>query len=380
MSRRLVLCGDIGGTKTLLAVGALDGDRFDVVFERRYADRDFADFADLVRDLPRRGADERRARVPRHRGSDRRAGAWPSRTSPGRSTPTRSRPILGAPVALANDFVAAAHGIDLLRPEDVATLQAGEPEPRAPQLVIGAGTGLGVAYRVWQGDRYAVIGGEGGHAGFAPADERQADLWRALHARLGRVRVEHVVSGPGLVRIYDFLRQGRGEARSPEEIASGADPVARAAARPLPRMLRRGGGRPSARDPRPRRRLPRRRDRAADPAAARERSVPGCLRREGHAREPYGALPGQSRGERAARPARRGEARGRPLTPVKLRQHAARRLAVNNENAQPPKRGLPDEIQRSRPSASRRTAACAAAQTPAAARCSRPSNPKCARS
>ena len=137
--------------------------------------------------------------------------------------------VLGVPVELANDFVAAAHGIELLRPEDVATLQAGEPEARAPQLVIGAGTGLGVAYRVWQGDRYAVIGGEGGHGGFAPADERQADLWRGLHAQLGRVRVEHVVSGPGLGRIYDFLRQGRGEARSPGEIASAADPVAREA-------------------------------------------------------------------------------------------------------------------------------------------------------
>jgi glucokinase len=108
-------------------------------------------------------------------------------------------------------------------------LQAGEPEARAPQVVIGAGTGLGVAYRVWQGDRYTVIGGESGHAGFAPADERQAALWRALHAALGRVRVEHVVSGPGLARIHDFLREGRGEARTPEEVAAAADPVARAA-------------------------------------------------------------------------------------------------------------------------------------------------------
>jgi glucokinase len=228
MSRRLVLCGDIGGTKTLLAVAALDGDRFDVVFERRYADRDFADFAELARAF----RDEAQTRVER---------ACFGIAGPvgGRRVAVTNFPwqidadaleaVLGAPVELANDFVAAAHGIDLLRPEDVATLQAGEPEPRAPQLVIGAGTGLGVAYRVWEGDRYAVIGGEGGHAGFAPADERQANLWRALHAQLGRVRVEHVVSGPGLARIYDFLRQGRGEARLPEEIASAADPVARAA-------------------------------------------------------------------------------------------------------------------------------------------------------
>src|SRR5262245_37001614 len=228
MSRRLVLCGDIGGTKTLLAIAALDGDRFDVVFERRYADRDFADFADLVR------AFRDAAQTPVERACLGIAGPIDGRhvavtNFPWHIDADALERVLGAPVALANDFVAAANGIDLLRPDEVATLQAGEPEPRGPQVVIGAGTGLGIAYRVWQVDRYAVIGGEGGHAGFAPADERQADLWRALHAQLGRVRVEHVVSGPGLARIYDFLRDGRGEARRPQEIASGAAPVDRTA-------------------------------------------------------------------------------------------------------------------------------------------------------
>jgi glucokinase len=50
------------------------------------------------------------------------------------------------------------------------------------------------------------MSGEGGHAGFAPADDEQMRLWQMLHAQLGRVSVEHVVSGPGLVRIYEFLR------------------------------------------------------------------------------------------------------------------------------------------------------------------------------
>ena len=117
MSRRLVLCGDIGGTKTLLAIAALDGDRLDVVFERRYADRDFAAFADLVRAF----RDEARASV---------AGACLGVAGPieGRRVAVTNFPweidaaaleaILGAPVALVNDFVAAAHGIDLLPPDD----------------------------------------------------------------------------------------------------------------------------------------------------------------------------------------------------------------------------------------------------------------------
>jgi glucokinase len=228
MSRRFVLCGDIGGTKTLLAIVAVAGGRLELVLERRYADRDFAAFGDLVRTF----RDEARIEVER-------ACLGVAGPVDGRRVAVTNFPweidadaleaILGAPVALANDFVAAAHGIDVLAAADVATLQAGEPVPRAPQLVIGAGTGLGVAYRVWQADRYAVIGGEGGHAGFAPADERQAGLWRAVHAGLGRVSVEHVVSGPGLARIYDFLRAGRGAALAPEEIAAASDPLARAA-------------------------------------------------------------------------------------------------------------------------------------------------------
>jgi glucokinase len=63
-----------------------------------------------------------------------------------------------------------------------------------------------------QGKRYRVIAGEGGHAGFAPADEEQMRLWQALHTQFGRVSVEHVVSGPGLVRIYEFLRSGMPDA------------------------------------------------------------------------------------------------------------------------------------------------------------------------
>ncbi len=110
-------------------------------------------------------------------------------------------------VALVNDFVANAHGIAELGPADLATLQPGEPVDDAPRLLIGAGTGLGVCLvvRVSGGDR--IVPSEGGHVAFAPADEEQTALWRSLHARLGRVELEHVVSGPGFVRIYEHLRE-----------------------------------------------------------------------------------------------------------------------------------------------------------------------------
>ena len=229
MPERLVLGGDVGATKTLLAVAAADGDHLRIVREQRYADRAFPDFATLVaKFLGEASASVERACFGV-------AGPIEGRrvevtNFPWRIDADALAAVIGAPVLLANDFAAAARGVDLLEPREIATLQPGEPLARAPQLVIGAGTGLGVAYRVWSGHRYLVVAGEGGHVGFAPADERQADLWRAARRELGRVRVEDLVSGPGLVRIYDFVRAGGGEPRTAEEIAeaalAGGDPAA----------------------------------------------------------------------------------------------------------------------------------------------------------
>ena len=72
---------------------------------------------------------------------------------------------------------------------------------------MGAGTGLGVAQLLWCGGEYQVVPSEGGHGDFAPADELQTTLLRELMARYGHVSVERVVSGPGLVAIYEFLSQ-----------------------------------------------------------------------------------------------------------------------------------------------------------------------------
>jgi glucokinase len=128
-------------------------------------------------------------------------------------------------VHIVNDFAAAASGIELLSASDLAVLQAGEPIAQAPRLVIGAGTGLGVAHLVWAGGHYQVIAGEAGHAGFAPAGAEQLELWRDLFARYGRVTVEKVVSGPGLARIYDFIQRAAGGAGAdvtPATIVDGA--------------------------------------------------------------------------------------------------------------------------------------------------------------
>lgn len=113
-------------------------------------------------------------------------------------------------VSLINDFQAVAYGIEALAPGDLLTLQAGQSQEQGPRAVIGAGTGLGEGYLVWQAGAYRARPSEGSHADFAPADELQVELWRWLKKRYGHVSWERVVSGPGLEAIYRFLRE-RGE-------------------------------------------------------------------------------------------------------------------------------------------------------------------------
>jgi len=133
-----------------------------------------------------------------------------------------------ARVTLINDFQAVAYGIEMLGADDLLTLQAGQAAPQAPRAVIGAGTGLGEGYLTWQGDHYHAWPSEGSHADFAPADERQAALWHWLKQRHEHVSWERVVSGPGLVAIYDFLREKKEHPESAQLAAAlrEGDPAA----------------------------------------------------------------------------------------------------------------------------------------------------------
>jgi len=117
-----------------------------------------------------------------------------------------------APTRLINDLEAAGYGLLTLAPEQFLTLQAGAPKPGANMALIAAGTGLGQALLIAEGQDYRVIASEGGHADFAPHDEVDVDLLRFLRAEFGHVSWERVVSGPGLHNIYRFLQMRAGHA------------------------------------------------------------------------------------------------------------------------------------------------------------------------
>jgi len=117
-----------------------------------------------------------------------------------------------APTRLINDLEATGYGVLTLAPEQFLTLQAGVPKPGANMALIAAGTGLGQALLIAEGQDYRVIASEGGHADFAPHDEVDVDLLRFLRAEFGHVSWERVVSGPGLHNIYRFLQMRAGHA------------------------------------------------------------------------------------------------------------------------------------------------------------------------
>lgn len=114
---------------------------------------------------------------------------------------------VGIPVRLINDFVAIGYAIPLLAGSDLAELQHGAAPPpeRAPVAIIGAGSGLGHAFLLWEGDRYVAHSSEAGHGDFAPRTPLEAELLAYLRAEYGHVSWERVVSGPGLVAVYRFL-------------------------------------------------------------------------------------------------------------------------------------------------------------------------------
>ncbi len=121
-------------------------------------------------------------------------------------------------VRLLNDLEANAWGIGALQPADFVTLNEGAVAPAGNRALISAGTGLGEAGLLAEGTSYRPFASEGGHADFAPRNELEIDLLRYLLQLWPHVSYERVLSGPGLVKIYQFIRD-TGRASEPAWLA-----------------------------------------------------------------------------------------------------------------------------------------------------------------
>jgi glucokinase len=113
-------------------------------------------------------------------------------------------------VFLLNDLESIAYGTAVLGPKDVAVLRAGVPVT-GNRAVIAAGTGLGEAGLFWDGSRHRPLASEAGHADFAPRNELEIELLRYLIGRYQHVSYERILSGPGLVNVYEFFRDEKKE-------------------------------------------------------------------------------------------------------------------------------------------------------------------------
>jgi glucokinase len=116
-------------------------------------------------------------------------------------------------VHLMNDLEAVARSVPVLRAADLLTINKGEPVPSGPIAIIAPGTGLGESFLTWEGSQYSAHSSEGGHSDFSPTNEQQIGLLRYLIPRFGHVGVERVCSGIGVPNIYEYLRD---EERIPE--------------------------------------------------------------------------------------------------------------------------------------------------------------------
>ena len=216
----MILCADVGATKTLLGLALSNGPgHVAVVASRRYVAAEVPSFEAMLGRFLREHAGH--LIQPLRAACFGVAGPVNDGVVQMTNLPWRldaaalSHVLGGIPVRLANDFEAAASGIDMLRADDLHTLQAGRAVPGAPQVVIGAGSGLGVALRIWQpsagggtggaNGHHAVVTGEGGHIGFAPINAEQDRALMRLRGHVVRPVAEHFVSGPGLANFYTFL-------------------------------------------------------------------------------------------------------------------------------------------------------------------------------
>ncbi len=237
-----VLAGDIGGTKTLLQVAEFAHDGAPtgrVLKEARYLSGDYPDLLPMVREFL--AGEELRPRAACFGVAGPVLGDRLHQHATLTNLPwmldsvqlTRELGLLA--VRLINDFQAVGYAVEALGPEDLTTLQTGEPTPGGPRVVLGAGTGLGVALLFPYGLHYEVYPTEGGHGDFAPTDDDQTALLEFLRGEFGRVSHERVISGPGLEAIYRFMLDRAGRAAADDPLLAGDDApaaIAREAAQP----------------------------------------------------------------------------------------------------------------------------------------------------
>ncbi|MEM1308286.1 MAG: glucokinase [Cyanobacteria bacterium P01_H01_bin.153] len=209
-----ILAGDIGGTKTILRLVAADQGTLKTCYEEEFPSQEFPDLVPMVQRFLQTAQAQSSPFDQPTRACFAIAGPVVKNTSKLTNLTwnldgDRLAKALELEAAeLINDFQAIGYGVLGLENNDIHVLQPGIPNSTAPVAIIGAGTGLGQGFLLSNDGQAQVFPSEGGHADFAPRSELEFQLLKYLldKHQIARVSVERVVSGQGIVAIYQFLR------------------------------------------------------------------------------------------------------------------------------------------------------------------------------
>ncbi len=212
----MLIAGDIGATKTLLALYTEErGPRCPLV-EREFPSEAFAGLADIVRVFLSDVGQEVTA------GCFDVAGPVVGGRAELTNLPwlieeeTLARELGLARVSIINDLMAVAYAVPHLQENELWAINPGKAEPHCPIAILAPGTGLGEAFLIRNGSKHIACASEGGHADFAPVDSLQAALLEHLARTFGHVSYERVCSGSAIPGLYAFLRAREPTAESAE--------------------------------------------------------------------------------------------------------------------------------------------------------------------
>jgi len=204
----LILAGDVGGTKTRLGLLRVGKQKDRWLALEVFPSGHYCGLEEVLEDFLRRKALSKGEIASACFGV---AGPATGKTASGTNLPwvirttSLQRTFAIERLELINDIVALSYGLSQLKRQDLDVLHAGIPR-RGNRVLIAAGTGLGQAILVWDGQKHIPSASEGGHVDFAPRDRLEMDLLEEMIDRYGHVSYERVLSGPGLVEIYRFLK------------------------------------------------------------------------------------------------------------------------------------------------------------------------------
>lgn len=224
----MLLAGDIGGTKTNLAIFSSQAGLRAPLAEATFPSGKYRCLEDIVQEFIKQVS------MPVNQASFGVAGP----VDDGQAAITNLPWIIEeqnirqtlhlSSVHLINDLEAIAYAVPILEPADVHTINAGETSPGGGIAIIAPGTGLGEAYLTWDGTRYRAYPSEGGHASFAPSNDDEMGLLQYLRGHFGHVSFERVCSGSGLPNIYAYLRDSQYAVETPTiaaQLVAADDPT-----------------------------------------------------------------------------------------------------------------------------------------------------------